>query len=109
MYTDGGSYNNGDRKGDGSWAYLIVNDGDPNEIIVTCEFIQNTTNNRTEMMAVIEGLKYLNKFDDKMNVANESSILSKMPNEIRYKLLRLYDVVPFTRRVINKLKRMLHR
>ena len=57
MYTDGGSYNNGDRKGDGSWAYLIVNEGDPNEIIVTCEFIQNTTNNRTEMMAVIEGLK----------------------------------------------------
>ena len=53
MYTDGGSYNNGDRKGDGSWAYLIVNEGDPNEIIVTCEFIQNTTTNRTEMMAVI--------------------------------------------------------
>lgn len=49
------------------------------------------------------------KMHNKMNVANESSILSKMPNEIRYKLLRLYDVVPFTRRVINKLKRMLHR
>ena len=69
MYTDGGSYNNGDRKGDGSWAYLIVNEGDPNEIIVTCEFIQNTTNNRTEMMAVIEGLKYLNKFDDRKKVS----------------------------------------
>lgn len=68
MYTDGGSYNNGDRKGDGSWAYLIVNEGDPNDITVTCEFIQNTTNNRTEMLAVIEGLRYLNKLGHKDNV-----------------------------------------
>lgn len=67
MYTDGGSYNNGNRKGDGSWAYLIVDENNQptDEITVVCEFIQNTTNNRTEMMAVIEGLKYLN--DSKIN------------------------------------------
>lgn len=67
IYTDGGSYNNGDRKGDGSWAYLVLDENTDN-IIVTCEFIQNTTNNRTEMLAVIEGLKYLNNLGHKDNV-----------------------------------------
>ena len=65
MYTDGGCYNVGDRKGDGSYAFLFKTDS-TEFVDVYCEFIKDTTNNRTEMGAVIEGIKHIiNKYDTK--------------------------------------------
>lgn len=58
MYTDGGCHNTGDRKGDGSYAFLFKTDN-KEYVDVHCEYIENTTNNRTEMSAVIEGIKYV--------------------------------------------------
>ena len=58
MYTDGGCHNTGDRKGDGSYAFLLNTDN-REYVDVICEYIEDTTNNRTEMMAVIEGIKYV--------------------------------------------------
>lgn len=58
MYTDGGCHNTGDRKGDGSYAFLFCTNN--NEYVdVHCEYVENTTNNRMEMAAVIEGIKYV--------------------------------------------------
>ena len=58
MYTDGGSHNVGDRKGDGSYAYLFHTDS-TEYVDVHCEYVQDTTNNRMEMIAVIEGIKHI--------------------------------------------------
>lgn len=58
MYTDGGCHNTGNRKGDGSYAYLFCTDN-REYVDVYCEFVENTTNNRMEMAAVIEGIKTL--------------------------------------------------
>jgi ribonuclease HI len=58
MYTDGGCHNTGDRKGDGSYAYLFYTDN-KEYVDVYCEYIKDTTNNRMEMIAVIEGIKHI--------------------------------------------------
>lgn len=57
MYTDGGCHNTGDRKGDGSYAFLFKTDN-KEYVDVYCEYVEDTTNNRMEMDAVIQGLKY---------------------------------------------------
>ena len=60
MYTDGGCHNTGDRKGDGSYAYLFLPDPMRTDFVdVYCEYVKDTTNNRMEMAAVIEGLRHL--------------------------------------------------
>lgn len=58
IYTDGGCYNNGDRKGDGAYAFLLKTDS-TEYVDVICEYVENTTNNRMEMAAVIEAIKYI--------------------------------------------------
>lgn len=81
MYTDGGCYNNGDRKGDGSYAFLFLDENNKDKVIVIGEYLQNTTNNRTEMLAAIEGIKYLqDKSNDEhptVNIVSDSGYLVK--------------------------------
>lgn len=79
IYTDGGCYNNGDRKGDGSCAFLIKNE-ELDYVDVVCEYIDNTTNNRTEMKAVINAIKYVNKHMpdiDNITIVSDSGYLVK--------------------------------
>lgn len=59
MYTDGGCHNTGDRKGDGSYAFLIEETSNNEYVDVFCEYVEDTTNNRMEMDAVIQGLKFV--------------------------------------------------
>ena len=81
MYTDGGCHNTGDRKGDGSYAYLLLQDPISIDYIdVHCEFIGDTTNNRTEMAAVIEGIKHVMGLSDKheqITIVSDSGYLVK--------------------------------
>lgn len=81
MYTDGGCYNNGDRKGDGSYAFLFLDENNKDKVIIIGEYLQNTTNNRTEMLAAIEGIKYLqDKSNDEhptVNIVSDSGYLVK--------------------------------
>lgn len=56
IYTDGGCYNNGPRKGDGAWAYTKYD----KDVPITCVIggtMMDTTNNRAEMMAIIQALR----------------------------------------------------
>ena len=77
MYTDGGCHNTGDRKGDGSYAYLFYT-GDRDYVDVYCEYVKDTTNNRMEMLAVIEGLKHLESDNYKYaDVVSDSGYLVK--------------------------------
>lgn len=79
MYTDGGCHNTGNRKGDGSYAYLFFTDN-REYVDVYCEFISDTTNNRTEMAAVIEGIKHVIDLSDEyqhLTIVSDSGYLIK--------------------------------
>lgn len=57
IYTDGGCHNeSGALKGIGSWAF-VVRDDDSDQVEVYAQRITDTTNNRTEMMAVINAIQ----------------------------------------------------
>lgn len=57
IYTDGGAHNeSGDLKGLGAWAFTHYNE-ELDKITVYGQRITDTTNNRTEMMAVINAIK----------------------------------------------------
>lgn len=68
-YTDGACSNNGKKNAVGAWAFVIVdNDGD---IVVRCadRVTELPTNNRMEMMAIINCCNYCKQFlYDKDNV-----------------------------------------
>src|SRR5574343_238750 len=57
LFTDGSCYPN--PNGDGGWAYILVT---PNGVTLNMGsgYTPRTTNNRMELMAVIEGLRMLN-------------------------------------------------
>lgn len=56
IYTDGGCHNEGgDLKGIGAWAF-VVQDENSDEVEVYAQRVTDTTNNRTEMMAVINAI-----------------------------------------------------
>lgn len=59
IYTDGSSLGN---PGPGGWGVVIINN-ENQEIIELGGGEKNTTNNRMELTAVIEALKYLRKSD----------------------------------------------
>lgn len=56
IYTDGGCHNNGPRKGDGAWAYTKYEKDVPITCVV-CGTMFETTNNRAEMIAIIQAIK----------------------------------------------------
>lgn len=56
IYTDGSCLKN---PGNGGWAFIFINKN--NDEIHMSDYEENTTNNRMEMKAVIEGLKFLEK------------------------------------------------
>lgn len=69
IYTDGGCHNeDGDMKGIGSFAWLEPVDLSKESVDVHGGYVVDTTNNRTEMMAIIEGLKMLSLNDEECNV-----------------------------------------
>jgi ribonuclease HI len=78
MYTDGGCHNTGDRKGDGSYAFLFLTDN-TEYVDVCCEYVEDTTNNRMEMAAVIEGIKHAIEYIKcpKLEIVSDSGYLVK--------------------------------
>lgn len=58
IYTDGGCHNeSGDLKGIGAWAF-VVQDENSDEVEVYAQRVTDTTNNRTEMMAIINAISF---------------------------------------------------
>lgn len=55
LYSDGGAYNAGPKKGRGSWAFVIISGGE--QIHGESQQIEGTTNNRTEYISFLEGVK----------------------------------------------------
>jgi ribonuclease HI len=58
IYTDGGCHNeSGDLKGIGAWAF-VVQDENSDKVEVCAQRVTDTTNNRTEMMAIINAISF---------------------------------------------------
>jgi ribonuclease HI len=61
LFTDGACQPN---PGNGGWAFIAHPELDPKNRAVHSGYQENTTNNRMEMTAVVEGLKYLTEVDE---------------------------------------------
>lgn len=82
MYTDGACQPN---PGTGSWAYIIIDEHSDkrfsNRGFCLSSDLEEVTNNKMEIKAVIEGLRYfifeMNKFGEKITVISDSSYVTK--------------------------------
>ncbi|MBN2259074.1 MAG: ribonuclease HI [Clostridiales bacterium] len=72
IYTDGGCSNNQNEINFGGWGAILEFKGVTKEL---CGSQSNTTNNRMEMMALIEGLKALKETEIIVNIYSDSSYL----------------------------------
>lgn len=58
IYCDGGCHNTGDKKGLGAWAFVEFAEDLPDILTVYGGHEGGTTNNRTEMLAIINAMKF---------------------------------------------------
>lgn len=82
IYTDGGCHNNGPRKGDGAWAFVEFREGE-DDVLVHCGAVTDTTNNRTEMLAVIFGIRNYSEHTN-VHVISDSGYIVKGYNHPSY-------------------------
>ena len=78
IYTDGSCLDNGNNGSGGYCAILQTSDRKHEKIVRGCEL--NTTNNRMEMTAVIEGVKAIRK-PSKVTLYSDSNITVRAINE----------------------------
>lgn len=82
IYTDGGCHNTGDKKGIGAWAFVEHN-MDNDIVKVHASYVGDTTNNRTEMLAVIEAIKSIDD-GSLINIISDSGYVVKGYNHPSY-------------------------
>ena len=70
IYSDGACSGN---PGPGGWGAIIINESD--EIKKLSGYSPNTTNNRMELQAAIEGIKYVANFNTNINLFTDSTYL----------------------------------
>jgi ribonuclease HI len=76
IYTDGGCHNEGgDLKGIGAWAF-VVQDENSDKVEVYAQRVTDTTNNRTEMMAVINAISFC-EAGSAVNIISDSGYVVK--------------------------------
>lgn len=68
LYTDGSCKGNGKEHTHGGWAFLLL-DSDENIIKQYGEGEKNTTNNRMELLAMVNGIKEIISFIEKNNIS----------------------------------------
>jgi len=69
LYTDGACQPN---PGQGGWAFILFSKDNPQKRHVHSGYVENTTNNRMELLAVLEGFKYLANIDSNADVVLHS-------------------------------------
>ena len=82
IYCDGGCYNAGVNKGIGSWAFVEYKP-DSNIAYVYAGFVNNTTNNRTEMLAVINAIQSYSEHSN-IHIISDSGYVVKGYNDPSY-------------------------
>lgn len=83
IYTDGGCHNCGPRKGDGAWAFVEFCSPMNDKVVVHCGAMMDTTNNRAEMMAIIQGIQHYPEHT-KILVISDSGYVVKGYNHPAY-------------------------
>lgn len=77
IYTDGGCHNeNGNMKGIGAWAFAVYDEDNTDDITVYAQRVVRTTNNRTEMMAVINAISFCEP-GSKVKIISDSGYVVK--------------------------------
>ena len=61
LYTDGSCKGNGNGGSIGGYSFVVINENNEAEMKFATGAIKNTTNNRMELSAIIDGLEYMNK------------------------------------------------
>ena len=87
VYTDGSCINNGER---GGYAAIICLDGRCVDKIY--QGMLNTTNNRQELYAVIEALKYFSKPTELMIVSDSQYVVNSINGEYYKKWIKEQDL-----------------
>lgn len=83
IYTDGGCHNeSGDMKGIGAWAFVMY-DENSDKVTVFAQRVTDTTNNRTEMMAVINAVTFC-EFCSDIHIISDSGYVVKGYNDPAY-------------------------
>jgi ribonuclease HI len=76
IYTDGGCHNeSGTLKGIGAWAF-VIQDEESDKVEVYAQRVLDTTNNRTEMMAIINAILFCENGSD-INIVSDSGYVVK--------------------------------
>lgn len=92
IYTDGGCNNNGNNKqipaNMGAWAYVEYSNNDT--VTVYAGRVPNSTNNRTEMMAIIMAIKSCD-LGDKIRIYTDSGYVEKGWNDPNYLAKWMYN------------------
>lgn len=85
IYTDGGAHNEGgDMHGVGAYAFLQTVDLSVGYVDVYTKYVADTTNNRTEMLAVLEGIKYFGGDDKIVEIFSDSGYVVRGYNDPAY-------------------------
>jgi len=98
IYTDGSCLKN---PGNGGWAFIFINKN--NDEIHMSDYEENTTNNRMEMKAVIEGLRFIKNgercivYSDSLLVINCAT--NKWKRKSNLDLWKEYDKVSINKNI----------
>jgi len=98
IYTDGSCIGN---PGKGGWAFIFINK-DNDEIHIS-DYDLNTTNNRMEMKAVIEGLKFLSEKESCIIYSDSQLVINCATNKWKRKsnldLWKEYDKASYNKNI----------
>lgn len=73
IYTDGATSNNGTQNAVGGWAFVVVNE-DENQLIYSASgHLNNTTNNRCELTAIIQACEYASHSNETVKIFSDSA------------------------------------
>lgn len=73
IYTDGATSNNGSENSTGGWAFIAINDEGTKAIYSKEGHLDNTTNNRCELTAIIQACEYSSSFNEKITIRSDSA------------------------------------
>ena len=98
IYTDGSCIGN---PGKGGWAFILINQDNEEIHISDCDM--NTTNNRMEMKAVVEGLKFLSEKESCIIYSDSKLVINCATNKWKRKsnldLWKEYDKVSYNKNI----------
>ncbi len=101
LYTDGACKGNGTSQAKGGWAYYITRDDLPGFSMEQAASEERTTNNRCELIAVIQGLKSIPTFA-KVTIYTDSEYVIKVAKSTNPKLMNM-DLIKDLRRELTRL------